>query len=232
MFNDDLKNKFSGLLDSQAQWGQERRCEMITKFFLDEMTKQVCDLDHDKFMNTLIKLLKYEIRNKLFHPLSVLRIMDEQGGVISYEALNLLQKVGNKGMENSKTIIPSPGVLKKYTKIVETVADKFCPLVRDPHGECGETITFDQTKLLALLIDHFGMPDAAKIKNIEFIQAMDRANLSRHESHTLMGYCIVDEEAQDPITNKILFDDNVSGKLQSCQYFFIVKMVFCRETKK
>ena len=76
------------------------------------------------------------------------------------------------------------------------------------------------------------MSDAAKMKNIEFVQAMDEANLSKHESHTLMGYLIVDEEARDPITNKILFDDNGSGKLQSCQYYFPVKMVFCRETKQ
>ena len=94
------------------------------------MTK-VCDLGHDKFMDTLIKSLKNEIRNKLFHPLSVLRIMDEHGRVLSYEALNLLQKVENKGVKNTKTIIPSPGVLKKYAKIVETVADKFCPLVSE-----------------------------------------------------------------------------------------------------
>ena len=52
------------------------------------------------------------------------------------------------------------------------------------------------------------MSDAAKIKNIEFVQTMDGANLSKHESHTLMGYCIVDEEAQDPITKQILFCGN------------------------
>ena len=75
------------------------------------------------------------------------------------------------------------------------------------------------------------MSDVAKMKNIEFVQAMDRANLSKHESHTLMGYRIVDTEARDPITKKILFDDNGSGKLQSRQYCFPVKMVFCRETK-
>ena len=68
-----MKNKFSGLfgsVDFRSQLGQERRCEMLTKFFLDEMT-QVCDVDHDKLIDTLIKSLKDEIRNKLFHPLSV-----------------------------------------------------------------------------------------------------------------------------------------------------------------
>ena len=80
------------------------------------MTK-VCDLDCDKFIDTLIKSLKNEIGNRLFHPLSVLRIMNKHGGVLSYEALNLLRKVENKSVKNTKTIIPSPGVLKTMPRL-------------------------------------------------------------------------------------------------------------------
>ena len=40
-----------------VEWRQPRFCEIITKFFLDETTK-VCDLDCDKFIDTLIKSLK------------------------------------------------------------------------------------------------------------------------------------------------------------------------------
>ena len=76
------------------------------------------------------------------------------------------------------------------------------------------------------------MSNAAKIKNIEFVQAMNGVNLSKYESYTLMGYCIVDEKAPISITKKILFDDDCSGKIQSRQYCFPVKMVFCQETKK
>ena len=70
------------------------------------------------------------------------------------------------------------------------------------------------------------MSDASKVKNIEFVQPMDGENLSKHESQFLMGYRIVDEEAWDPITKEILFDNDDSRKLQSCQNCFPVKMVF------
>ena len=45
--------------------------------------------------------------------------MDEHGGVLSYEALNLLRKVENKGVQNAKTIISSPGVLKNMPKLLK-----------------------------------------------------------------------------------------------------------------
>ena len=151
-----MKYKFTDLFNSRSKWGQKRRCEMISKFIIKEMAKDDSyNIDHDLLIDTLIRDLKKEIQNRLFHPLSVLRVMDKHGGVLSYEALNLLRKVENKGVKFTKTIIPSPGLLKKYAKIVEKVGDKLCPLERDPKGKCGETITFDQTKLIGLLIKQF-----------------------------------------------------------------------------
>ena len=67
---------------------------------------------------------KKEIQSRLFHPLSVLRVMDEHGGVLSYEAFNLFQKVECMGVKSNKTIIQCPGVFLKYAKIVEKNAEK------------------------------------------------------------------------------------------------------------
>lgn len=90
----------------------------------------VYDIDHGLLIDTLINNLKKEI--------FVLRVMDEHGGFLSHEALNLLPKEENKSIKYTKTIIPSPGLLKKYAKIVEKVGDKLCPLDREFKGKCGE----------------------------------------------------------------------------------------------
>ena len=103
----------SGLFDgpSRSKWGQPQQCEMLSKFLINELSKDnVYDIDYGLLIDTLINNLKKEIRSRLFHPLSVLRVMDEHGGLLSYEALNLLRKVENKGVKYTNTIIPSPGV--------------------------------------------------------------------------------------------------------------------------
>ena len=69
------------------------------------MTK-VCDLDHEKFMDTFTESLKHELRNRWFHSLSVWKIMDKHGGVLSYEVFNLLQKVENKSVKLQKLLFP------------------------------------------------------------------------------------------------------------------------------
>ena len=49
----------------------------------------VYGINQDVLIDTLIINLKKEIQSRLFHPLSVLRAMDEHGGLLSYEALKL-----------------------------------------------------------------------------------------------------------------------------------------------
>ena len=69
------------------------------------------------------------------------------------------------------------------------------------------------------------MLDTANVKNILFIQPMDRVNFSKHKHDTLlMGYCVSDEEARDPKTKEKHFGDNGTGKLQSQQYCFPLQM--------
>ena len=46
----DMKVRFTGLFDgvSRLQWGQSRRCELISKFLINEMSEDnVYGIDHD-----------------------------------------------------------------------------------------------------------------------------------------------------------------------------------------
>ena len=64
----DMKEQFTGFFDNCFQWGQPQQCELISKFLVNEMSKDNSSfgVDHDLLIDALINKLKKEIFCILF----------------------------------------------------------------------------------------------------------------------------------------------------------------------
>ena len=145
------------------------------------------------------------LRNTVFSPFNIARLMDLNGGALNLSSVELLRTLETMGEKYKRdTMLPSAASIKRVFKKVELLGDIKVPYEL-MHLEQGEAIKFDEEKVLVLLIKAYGLHETGKVRNLRFAQSMDGANLTKHLSHVMGGLKICDPSAICPLTKAPLF---------------------------
>jgi hypothetical protein len=98
---------------------------------------------------------------------------------------------------------------------------------RNAKGLVVDGIKFDVRQLFKYIIHHFGLSEEAKIRKVEIAITVDGAPLDD------IGFKVCDKDAVDPITKKIIFNDDDDGpNIQSGKFCFPVAIILAKDGKK
>ncbi len=178
------------------------------------------------------------LRNNVFKPSEILKQMDLRGGTLNYEGIKVLNDVeasasdGNKRRMRNR-LICTPACLKRVAKELEKQGDILCPYSHI-HTEFGEGIEFDYAKVTRLVINTFGLEDAAKQRQVNISASIDAARITKNLCHTSAGLKMSDIGGRDPLRNmrSFLTDEDSLRDLQSHHNVFLMKIILTKETKE
>jgi hypothetical protein len=186
----------------------------------------------DRMEDLLVGFGKNYLRQNVFDPFSVLRLMDLEGGKLNYEAIGLLRQLETKGEKYQRnTLIPSVGELKKVAKLVESLGQIIAPYTAGVTENGAEKVEFapeDVIKILLEAADLLGLD-----RKVILSQAMDGSRFSKQIGFILYGLKLNDYAAKCPWTKKPLFTVDAAGafrsQLQSKNTQIILKIVIGKE---
>eukprot|EP00978_Attheya_sp_CCMP212_P007077 scaffold16508_cov35-Attheya_sp.AAC.2 len=149
MSNDDYAAKlgvgFLSVFTATRSW--KRKKKLAKQFF--------STLQNDAEMEELIvDFGKNHLRQNVFDPFSVLRLMDLEGGKLNYESMGLLRQLetgGKKHVQN--TLIPSVGELKKVAKLVESLGKIIAPYRTGVTDKGAEKVEFEPEDVIKILLE-------------------------------------------------------------------------------
>ena len=186
----------------------------------------------DRMEDLLVGFGKNYLRQNVFDPFSVLRLMDLEGGKLNYEAIGLLRQLETKGEKyQQNTLIPSVGELKKVAKLVESLGKIIAPYTAGVTENGAEKVEFapeDVIKILLEAADLLGLD-----RKVILSQAMDGSRFSKQIGFILYGLKLNDYAAKCPWTKKPLFTADAAGafrsQLQSKNTQIVLKIVIGKE---
>ena len=113
----------------------------------------------------------------LFCPLDIFKSIDLSGGILSYEAIQILRGVETSCVKIFKKYYTLNNRNTESINLVERVVDKKCGLLNQEILDLGEkkveSISSEIPKIAKLLIEAFGLKDVAKQQGVEFVQTMN-----------------------------------------------------------
>ena len=153
----------------------------------------------------LVKQSKQILRETVYSPFHIARLMDLTGGVLNLSCIDLLQKLETKGKKYYRgSLIPSTSAIKKIFALVEKLGDVRVPYSMLQFGS-GEGIRFDFEKMIIELARGFKLTKAAVMRAVGFAKSSDGSNLTKWIHHTAGGVKITDPAAINPLTDELMF---------------------------
>jgi hypothetical protein len=149
----------------------------------------------------IIKQVKIYIRENIYVPWKIARLMDKHGSKLSMEALDLFRMLETDGQKKylQNTILCSSGSIKRVRKIVEAFGNTRIPYHLDAlpaeHGQ-GEVIWFDTKTVLKLSVGACGLKQAAKERRLCYPQSCDTTNITKNMSFMMYGIKVTDRAAK------------------------------------
>jgi len=184
---------------------------------------------HGVALEAIISEAKKWLRKNVFTPEQILKQMDLSGGTLNYEGISILNKVeaasfnGNRQRLRNR-LLCTPSCLKRVAKVLETEGDVICPFTSSM-TPFGESIEFDYGKATRLIIDSFGLLDAARDRAINVTASIDAARLTKNICHTSAGVKMTDPGG-------FVRDGDMLQDMQSQDTIFLLKIVLTKETKE
>jgi hypothetical protein len=190
-------------------------------------------------LEEVISEAKKWLRKNVFVPAAILKQMDLRGGTLNYEGIKVLNDVEASATDGTNMrrirsrLICTPACLKRVAKQIEKEGDVICSY-RHIHTHYGEGIEFDYTKVTRLVINTFGLEDAAKKRKVNISASIDAAWITKNLCHTSAGLKMTDIGGKDPLQNmqSFLVDEDSLRDLQSYNNVFFMKIILTKETKE
>jgi hypothetical protein len=184
----------------------------------------------------LLQLAKEWLRANVFTPFRILRTMDFAGGVLSYEAIEVLRKCETNGTKFYRgSVIPSSADLRRVAAAVERYGDQHCPFAVSSQ-EAGEAFRFNLHKTVPMILKAHGLDTAAKTRSVGVAESIDGAMISKNVNMVAAGMKITDTQARCPFTKRLLVDSDEgssrTGGLQSRNNCFPLQVQIGSETKQ
>jgi hypothetical protein len=153
----------------------------------------------------LVKRVKAILRQTVFTPFNIARLMDLTGGVLNlsgYALLRNLETGAKKYFHGS--LLPSVADIQRVFASVERLGDVRAPfkMLSLPSGEA---IKFDYEKVLREVIKAYGLETVAQTRGIRIAQSVDGSNLTKYINHTMGGIKVNDRAAIEPGTESLMF---------------------------
>jgi hypothetical protein len=219
----DLSNGFLSLF--AATRSRKKKKALAKQFF-------VCLNEDTIFGEMIVEYGKDFLRNNVFDPFSVLRLMDLEGGKLNYEAIGLLRQLETNGKKHMRhTLIPSVGELKKAAKLVEELGTYIAPFTSGVTDKGAEKVEFEPADVIKILLEAADL--LCLDRRVILSQAIDGSRFSKHIGFILYGLKLNDYAAKCPWTKKPMFTADGTGKnssmLQSKNCQIVLKIVIGKE---
>jgi hypothetical protein len=190
----------------------------------------------------IIKQTKVYIREEVYSPWKITRLMDKHGSKLSMESIDLLRTLETDGQKKylPNTILCSSGSIKRVRKIIEGFAKTSIPYHLDAlppeHGQ-GEVISFDTKTVVKLSVGACGLKKDAEERRLCYPQSCDTTNITKNMSIMMYGFKIVDRAARCPVSKRPLWLHAAEGEqtqslIQSCENSIPTKLVIGKETSE
>jgi hypothetical protein len=106
-------------------------------------------------------------------------------------------------------------------------------IIRDRDSKGKIVIKFDTRQLFKYVIHHVDLSEAAKVRSVEIYLTVDGAPLDDKTGHVKIGFKICDKEAIDPITKRLIFNEDSDGpNPQSGKLCIPISMVLAKDNKQ
>ena len=152
----------------------------------------------------LVDRVKTILRQTVYSPFNIARLMDLTGGILNLSCIDLLRQLETKGKKYYQgSIIPSSSSIQEVFRRVEQIGVVRIPyeLLHLPSGEC---IRFNFQCMVICLMEAFKLVRVARERQIEFIESIDGSNLDKGTNHTMGGLKIADPAAINPLTKTLM----------------------------
>jgi hypothetical protein len=186
----------------------------------------------DEFRNEMVNKVRSYYKKTIFHPSKLLEMLDMNGGLISYQALDIIRSLETNGDKyDHNTMLPSASTIKKYCRIVDDYAATVVPFESTNLDDGSECIEFQPENVLPLLYKGYDLDDVAKTRPINIDQSIDTTQLSTRQNLTIWGLKMIDHGARNPKTGERLYGSKCYKNVQSRNHCYPLKMAMRRETK-
>ena len=160
-----------------------------SKYFFEQLAELILDesIHEGQLRQCSYSVFRNFVRENIFTPYRVLKAMDQRGGVLNYEGIEILRVAETQGVPNQKTLLPSSTCLQVYAAMVEAFGRTVCPFVMKRNPKDGsEGFSFRAADVLVCLLKAGKVLDSeALLRPIYIAQSLDGALFTKHLSHTL-----------------------------------------------
>ena len=220
-FKRQVTEAINSTLMSQNRWSLKRKCALVAQAVW-------------AFVGTLPELLnlsRKHFRDNVFTPFNVLKEMDLAGGTLSYEGIDIIQRVKTGGIKGFRgSMIPLKLEIKQMAGMVEWFARPICPYTVKLTST-GEAVQFDNAKVLLCILKAFHLDKIGRQRSLSVALSIDGASLSKNLSIVAAGIKVIDRAALCPLTEKPMLDNPLTMKAQSRRLNIPTYLTMGRETK-
>ena len=200
-----------------------------------ELALLVFEYDDEVCHHYLIKKSKAWLRKHVFTCYNILSAMDQAGGTLSYEGIEIIRSAETKKVKWYKnSLIPSTAEFKRTAIKVEKLAHVLAPFVLGRTGAGDkESIDFQPyEKVVGTVFRAYGLLGVGRLKSLLCIFSLDGAKITKNLGHTMAGFKMVDRSMRCPFTKELLLADSTTANAQSRSYVFPLFLMMGPETKE
>jgi hypothetical protein len=144
--------------------------------------------------------VKATLRETIFAPWRIARLMDIHGGAINLRAIALLRTLETGDEKYVRdTIIPSTNKLQNVFTLIEDLGAVRCPYTCVSY-KGGESIKFEYMKAFKTVLEAHGLTEKAASEHVAIANSIDGALLQNFITHVMAGIKIQDKAAINPLT--------------------------------
>jgi hypothetical protein len=209
------------------RWGNDRVGKELTTL-LFEFSDAVCH-------NNIIKKAKHWLRHNVFTCYNILREMDQAGGTLGYEGIEIIRAAETKGVRYQMgSLIPSVAEFKRTAAKVEKLAHFLAPFILGLTAAGDkESIDFQPYwKIMGTVFRAYGLMGMGEAYSCLCVYSLDGAAITKNLGHVLGGFKVADPSAVCPLTGNRLLSDPMEMNAQSRSLCFPLKMIMGKETKE
>jgi hypothetical protein len=190
---DHLQRTMTAVLHQHPRLGRKKVGSAIT-----EVSFNI--LDGVASYYVLEARVKATLRETIFAPWRIARLMDIHGGAIKLRAIALLRTL-ETGEEKyvRDTIIPSTNKIQNVFTLIEELGAVRCPYTCVSY-KGGESIKFEYMKAFKTVLEAHGLTEKAANEYVAIANSIDGALLQNSITHVMAGIKIQDKTAINPLT--------------------------------
>jgi hypothetical protein len=172
------------------------------------------------------------LRQHIFTPWKVLKVMDLAGGSCNYKGIEVLRSLETGGKCYYKSsVIPSTADIKRSARLLEKKGEEVVPF-QEIQTQWGKSIKFCEARTLRFACDAYGVTEKAKRSSISISKSIDASQIMKNLHVITAGFKMGDVDAINPITRKPLCTDSVYENVQSRDHVFLIQLLMAKETKE